>query len=74
MVTNEQVNAVLARSGLSLEGFEAFRKRKHGEQKQTKESWLKDFKTCSHCTRDGKCKYQHSDTTRKNRLCVKVMC
>lgn len=26
MVTNEQVNAVLARSGLSLEGFEAFRK------------------------------------------------
>lgn len=59
MVTNEQVNAVLARSGLSMEGFEAFRKRKHGEHKQTKESWLKDFKTCSHCTRDGKCKYQH---------------
>lgn len=26
MVTNEQVNAVLARSGLSMEGFEAFRK------------------------------------------------
>lgn len=47
MVTNEQVNAVLARSGLSMEGFEAFRKRKHGEHKQTKESWLKDFKTCT---------------------------
>ena len=45
MVTNEQVNAVLARSGLSMEGFEAFRKRKHGEHKQTKESWLKDLKT-----------------------------
>lgn len=59
MVTNEQVNAVLARSGLSMEGFEAFRKRKYGEQKQTKESWLKDFKTCAHCTLDGKCKYQH---------------
>lgn len=59
MVTNEQVNAVLARSGLSMEGFEAFRKRKHGEHKQTKEQWLQDFKTCSHCTRDGKCKYQH---------------
>lgn len=41
MVTNEQVNAVLARSGLSMEGFEAFRKRKHGEHKQTKESWLR---------------------------------
>ena len=54
MVTNEQVNAVLARSGLSMEGFEAFRKRKHGEQKQTKESWLKDFKTCAHCISDGK--------------------
>lgn len=31
MVTNEQVNAVLARSGLSMEGFEAFRKRKHSK-------------------------------------------
>jgi hypothetical protein len=60
MVTNEQVNAILARSGLSIEGFEAFRKRKYGEQrKQTKEEWLQDFKTCSHCIMDGKCKHQH---------------
>lgn len=59
MVTNEQVNAVLARSGLSMEGFAAFRKRKYGEQKQTKERWLQGFKTCAHCIFDGKCKYQY---------------
>lgn len=68
MVTNEQVNAVLARSGLSMEGFEAFRKRKHGDHKQTKVRLAHTVPGMANVS------INTSDTTRKNRLCVKVMC
>lgn len=56
-LTNEQVNAMLS-PGLSIEGFEAFMKAKHGKRKPTREQWLAEHKDCAHCKWDGNCNSQ----------------
>ncbi len=54
---NAECNAMLS-PGLSIEGFEAFCKAKYKPKKLTRQEWLKQFKDCAHCKRDGKCKAQ----------------
>lgn len=63
-MTYGEANAILAKSGLSIEGFMAFKARRRGEEpnapvkKMTSKEWLNGKKDCFHCCRDGNCREQ----------------
>lgn len=73
MVTNEQVNAVLARSGLSMEGFESFRKGSMVSTSRRKNNGCKISKLAHTVPGMANVSINIMDTTRKNKLCVKAM-
>lgn len=65
-MTYDETNAFLAKSGLSIEGFMAFKARQRGEspdspvKKITANEWLRGKKDCAHCCRDGSCHKQET--------------